>query len=228
MNETLQKLRKLNPGIRILPIEDQSFLKYGRVHTQYRVDGFLDYVKKNAKVTDTIVYEPDVIGTARNVAQLTPIIQGVFGGMSDVQVGWVHGRNKQLNALEYHKGAEIVIVGADMVILMGHINDIVWPDGTYETANVQTYYVPKDTVYEIAPHCLHYVPIHVHEEIGFKCAIILPKGTNTDIDFEPGNDGEEILLLARNKWLIAHPDDTSFRGTRAHVGLIGENITIHT
>jgi hypothetical protein len=34
-------------------------------------------------------------------------------------------------------------------------------------------------------------PIHVHEEQGFKCVVILPKGTNTAIDFEPGQEGED-------------------------------------
>jgi hypothetical protein len=146
--------------------------------------------------------------------------------MTDLQVGWVYGRNtqKKLNALEYHKGTEIVMVGADMVVLMGHIQDIVWPDGTYDTANVQAYYAPKGTVYEIASHCLHYAPIHVHEEQGFKCVVILPKGTNTAIDFEPGQEGEDRLLLAKNKWLLAHPEDASFHGTRAYTGLIGDNI----
>jgi hypothetical protein len=228
MYETLQKIRKLNPGISILPIEDQSFGKYGRVHTHYDVADFLNYVEKHAKLTDTVVYEPDSIGADRYPQQLIPIIQGVYGGLGDVQVGWVHGRNQRLNALEYHKGAEVVMVGADMVIMMGQIHDIVWPDGTYDVANLQVYYVPKGTVYEIAPHCLHYAPVHVYADAGFKCAIILPKGTNTPLDFEPGNGGEDILLLAKNKWLIAHLDDTSFRGSRAQVGLLGPNITIHT
>jgi hypothetical protein len=115
-----------------------------------------------------------------------------------------------------------------MVVLMGLITDIVWPEGTYDTSKVQAYYVPKGTVYEIAPRCLHYAPIHVHEEEGFKCVVILPAGTNTEIDFEPGEDGEDKLLLGKNKWLLAHPEDTSLEGTRAHRGLIGDNIIIHT
>lgn len=229
-DETLRKLNELNPDRSVLPITDASFLKYGRVYTQFTVDGLMDYLEKHAKVTDEIVYEADEIGADRFPEELEPISKEVFGGMQDLQVGWVHGRNttKQLNALEYHKGAEIVMTGADMVVLMGLITDIVWPEGTYDTSKVQAYYVPKGTVYEIAPHCLHYAPVHVHDEEGFKCVVILPTGTNTDIDFEPGNEGEDKLLLAKNKWLLAHPDDKSFEGTRAHRGLVGENIAIDT
>ncbi len=136
----------------------------------------MKYLEEHAKVSDDIVYEADAIGATRFPEELKPISKDVYGGMEDLQVGWVHGRNttKQLNALEYHKGAEIVITGADMVVLMGLITDIVWPEGTYDTSKVQAYYVPKGTVYEIAPHCLHYAPVHVHEEEGFKCVVSAP------------------------------------------------------
>ncbi len=227
-DEILHTLNELNPERTISPITDKSFLKYGRVYTKFVVDKLMHYLKTYARVSDEIVYEADVIGAAGYTEELLPIIREVYGGMDDLQVGWVHGRNKKLNALEYHKGSEIVIVGADMVVLMGHINDIAWPEGTYNTSKVQAYYAPQGTVYEISPHCLHYAPVHVHEEDGFRCVILLPKGTNTDIDFEPGNEGEDTLLLAKNKWLIAHPEDASFEGSRAHRGLTGENITITT
>lgn len=229
-NDMLRKLNELNPDIPILSITDPSFLKYGRVHTGFAVDGLMGYLKTHAKVSDEIVYEADSIGATRYPEELEPMSKEVYGGMSDLQVGWVHGRNirKQLNALEYHKGVEIVISGTDMVVLMGLITDIVWPEGSYDTSKIQAYYVPKGTVYEIAAHCLHYAPVHVHEEEGFKCVVILPKGTNTVIDFEPGTEGEDKLLLEKNKWLLAHPEDPSFEGTRAHKGLVGENITINT
>ena len=34
--------------------------------------------------------------------------------------------------------------------------------------------------------------------------MILPKGTNTPIDFTLAADGEDKLMTAKNKWLIAH------------------------
>ena len=58
---------------------------------------------------------------------------------------------------------------------------------------------------------------------GFKDVIILPKGTNADITKNPEATGEDRLLTAENKWLIAHADakiDGAFNG------LQGENISV--
>ena len=53
--------------------------------------------------------------------------------------------------------------------------------------------------------------------------VILPKGTNADITKNPEATGEDRLLTAENKWLIAHADakiDGAFNG------LQGENISV--
>ena len=47
--------------------------------------------------------------------------------------------------------------------------------------------------------------------------------TNTDLTFETAKTGEDSLLTAKNKWLIAH-EDAAIEG--AVNGLRGENITI--
>jgi len=54
---------------------------------------------------------------------------------------------------------------------------------------------------------------------GFRCTVVLPKGTNYDVKRQK-NTGEDRLLAATNKWLIAHKEahiDGAFEG------LIGEN-----
>ena len=58
---------------------------------------------------------------------------------------------------------------------------------------------------------------------GFQCVVVLPAGTNTDLTFETAKTGEDSLLTAKNKWLIAH-EDAAIEG--AVNGLRGENITI--
>ena len=68
---------------------------------------------------------------------------------------------------------------------------------------------------------LHYAPCNQGED-GFKCVVILPKGTNTDIDFSL-HGGEDRLMTAKNKWLIAH-EDAKIEG--AFNGLQGENVSI--
>lgn len=70
---------------------------------------------------------------------------------------------------------------------------------------------------------LHYAPCNAEGEKGFRCVVILPKGTNEDLTFTPDKDGEDKLLTAQNKWLIAH-EEAEIPG--AFCGLVGENITL--
>ena len=53
--------------------------------------------------------------------------------------------------------------------------------------------------------------------------IVLPKGTNEDLPFEPAKEGENRLLTAVNKWLIAH-EEAGIEG--AFCGLRGENLEV--
>ena len=73
-------------------------------------------------------------------------------------------------------------------------------------------------------HCKQegYKVIPVNEG-GFQCVVVLPKGTNTELTFPTEKTGEDSLMTAKNKWLIAH-EDAKIEG--AFNGLKGENITI--
>ena len=53
--------------------------------------------------------------------------------------------------------------------------------------------------------------------------IVLPEGTNHALDFDTADNGEEKLMTAKNKWLIAH-EDAKIEG--AFCGLKGKNITL--
>ena len=52
---------------------------------------------------------------------------------------------------------------------------------------------------------------------------ILPKGTNEDLPFAAADKGENRLLTAVNKWLIAH-EEAGIEG--AFVGLKGANLSV--
>ncbi len=228
MERTLRKLNELNQDIGILSIEDRSFLSYGKVLHRHNVDALLEMLDTRITIGDAVVYEADAIGQESCPEEVLPIAHDVFGDGTDLQVGWVYGRNTKLNALEYHKCAEALVVGADMIMMMGLVCEIKWPDGTFDISKSRAYYAERGSVIEISPWCLHYTPIHVRREDGFKCVVILPKGTNAPIDYEPERQGEGRLMMGRNTWLIAHPDDAQFRGTGAHFGLKGRNIEIRT
>ena len=132
-----------------------------------------------------------------------------------------NGHNKKLNALEYHRNSEINVAVTDLVLLIGHQQDIE-EDLTYDTSKVEAFLVPAGTGIEVYATTLHYAPCHVNES-GFQCVVVLPRGTNTEIDFSMSEDGEDGLMTARNKWLIAH-EDAKIEG--AFNGLKGENITL--
>ena len=57
----------------------------------------------------------------------------------------------------------------------------------------------------------------------FRCVVVLPKDTNLDLEVKPEGAKEDPLLVARNKWLIAH-EDAKIEG--AFNGLKGENISV--
>lgn len=143
-----------------------------------------------------------------------------FGGLP-VLIGYCNGHNKKLNALEYHRNSEINVAVTDLVLLIGHQQDIE-EDLTYDTSKVEAFLVPAGTGIEVYATTLHYAPCHVNES-GFQCVVVLPRGTNTEIDFPVPGDGEDGLMTARNKWLIAH-EDAKIEG--AFNGLKGENITL--
>ena len=127
-----------------------------------------------------------------------------------------------MNAFEYHRDSEVNIAVTDLILILGSEQDIK-VDYTYDTALAEAFLVPAGTVIEVYATTLHYAPCHVNEE-GFKCVVVLPKGTNTEIEKQE-SISEDRLLFARNKWLIAH-EEAGLDAEGAFVGLKGENITL--
>lgn len=174
---------------------------------------------KHTPVPEDVVYVP----SAEELEALDvekELKNRAFGGLP-VQIGYCNGHNKKLNALEYHRNSEINVAVTDLVLLIGHQQDIE-EDLTYDTSKVEAFLVPAGTGIEVYATTLHYAPCHVNES-GFQCVVVLPRGTNTEIDFPVPGDGEDGLMTARNKWLIAH-EDAKIEG--AFNGLKGENITL--
>ena len=143
-----------------------------------------------------------------------------FGGLP-IQIGYCNGDNHRLNALEYHRSSEIDIAATDLILLLGRQQDIEEGD-TYDTSKVEAFFVPAGTAVELYATTLHYAPCTA-EKGGFRCAIVLPRGTNEDLPFEAAKEGENRLLTAVNKWLIAH-EDAGIEG--AFCGLRGENLEV--
>ena len=222
----LEALNRLNPDVGILPVGDPAFRRFGEVHEGFRVESLLAHLDGSVKPADGIFYEPDAVGIDRFPDEVLPLQRAVFGGVADLQAGWMYGRNSSVAALEYHKCAEVMLAGTDMIVFVGLVQDISWPEGTYDLSRVQAFLLPRGAVCEIAPCSLHGAPLHARKAEGFRSIVILPRGTRAELDFPPSTGGEPRLLQGRNTWLIAHSSGS--RDASLHLGLKGREIELTT
>ena len=202
----------------IKKVTDAAFKKYGRV-----VEG-IDFSEITAKLKETplpdeVIYEPSVAEL-----EALPVFEELktktFGELP-MQIGYCNGKNYYLNALEYHRCSEVNVGGTDAILLVGMQQDIE-DDGTYDTANVEAFFLPEGTAVELYATTLHYAPCSAHES-GFQVAIVLMKDTNLALDKEHAG-GEDARLTAKNKWLLGHPEGGLPEGSP--IALKGENICI--
>ena len=204
--------------MKIQNVTDDSFRKYGKVLEGYDFTALIREMK-HTPVPENVIYVPSAeelesLDVARELQN-----KG-YGGLP-IEIGYCNGHNRKLNAVEYHRNSEINVAVTDLVLLIGHQQDIA-SDFTYDTANIEAYLVPAGTGIEVYATTLHYAPCHVNDT-GFQCVVVLPRGTNTDLTFQTETDGEDRLQTAKNKWLIAH-EDAKIQG--AFNGLKGKNISL--
>ena len=201
--------------MKIQKLTDASFGKYGKVITEFSFEKILKEMEHTPLPKD-VVYVPSV-EAMEILPEAVDVCRKGFGGLP-IQIGYCNGDNHKLNALEYHRSSEIDIAATDLILLLGCQQDIE-ADDTYDTSKVEAFFVPAGTAVELYATTLHYAPCSAQEG-GFRCVIVLPKGTNEDLTFEPAKEGENRLLTAVNKWLIAH-EEAGIEG--AFCGLKGEN-----
>lgn len=206
-------------SITIQKVTDASFKKYGRILTEdFDVAELIDKMQEMPCPED-VVYEPSVAAL-----EALPIMEtftySLYGGLP-IQIGYCNGHNHLLNAVEYHRSSEINVAATDLILLIGMQQDIE-EDFSYDTGKIEAFLVPKGTVIECFATTLHYAPCSVDGN-EFRCVVVLPKDTNLDLEVKPEGAKEDKLLVARNKWLIAHPD-AKIEG--AFNGLKGKNISV--
>lgn len=203
----------------IKKVTDDAFSAYGKVLEGYDFSELLEVMKDTPLPEDEVVYVPGV--KAMEEATVSERLKkSAYGGLP-IQVGYCNGHNLKLNALEYHRSSEVDIAASDLILLLGRQQDI-QEDYSYDTAKVEGFFVPAKTAVELYATTLHYAPCQA-SEAGFRCVIVLPEGTNHELDFSVVSEGEEKLMTAKNKWLIAH-EDAKIGG--AFCGLKGENISL--
>jgi len=203
--------------LKIYRVTDKEFALYGNV---LDIDT-VDIVKEAEKVhmpTTGLVYVPSK-EEFEKLHIMSIVKNEIFGGMS-TQLGYCWGYNDTLNALEWHKCSEINIAVTDLILLLGDVRDI--EEGNrYNSDKVKAFKVLKGEAIEMYATTLHYCPIQISKS-GFGCVVGLLKETNTDIDSQP----DDKIIFRKNKWIIAHQDNTELIKEGVFGGIYGENYKI--
>ncbi len=207
--------------MKIYSVFDAAFKPYGQVHENFPVEEIMEALAATP-VTAGVVYTAED-ETLQELPATAEVSDNLFGGMP-VQMGWCNGHNTKLNCLEYHRDSEFNLGTSDFILLLAKQDQIA--DGVLDTADVKAFRVPAGVMVEVYATTLHYAPCHTDPARGFQVQVALPKGTNGP---KPEGmkvyGGDDALLWACNKWLLAHPDSDETR-QGAHIGLKGANLDI--
>lgn len=227
--DRLQHLNEVN-SVKIYDVNSREFESYGRVLAGYDFSEAMAFMEEHTEIpAEGNCYVPSVpelmaLPIAKELAAQ------LYGGMP-VQIGYCNGKNSTYNGFEYHKGSEINVAVTDFMLVLGHSYEI--RDNHYRNEDAKVFFVEKGTAIEMYQTTLHLSPLRVCEE-GFKDIVVLPEGTNTPLTEEEKRlaksnteDGENVLLLQRNKWVIAHPDREPLIKQGAFPGIMGENCQLY-
>ena len=212
----LQKLRGLNPDIKIHSIHDDEFKKYGVV-IDTDASEIVKACDKLGIPESGTVYIPSVeeLEAAKGADNIG---LKLFGGLP-AQVGICYGHSSFLNGLEYHNSSEINVAATPLVLILGLRYEM--EGSEYNSENVRAFYLEKGDVVEVFATTMHFCPCQV-EDGGFSCVVVLPKGTNTDLKEKT----DDKLLFRNNKWIICHDKNEGLINRGVYPGIHGINYEI--
>ncbi len=214
----LEKLRELNPHIRIYTIHDKEFIPYGTPITDVDTS---EIVKVGEKLLETggAGYKASV--PEFESLEIHNIIKDRFFGQMPSQTGFVWGKNPRMNALEWHKNSEINVAIDDIVLLLGQLDEI--EDGMYHSDKVKAFYLEKGEMAEVYATSLHFTPCTVKKS-GMGAVVGLPLGTNTALE----KTATDRFLRNKNKWLICHHENKGMIDKGVEGNILGLNIEINS
>lgn len=216
MSGILNELKEKNPSVACYAVTDPEFAAYGRV-----VPADCGHLLAAAELlripAEGTAYTASVPELER-CPEKERFEQTVFGELP-VQIGFCCGHNDRLNALEWHKTSEVNLAVTDLVLLLAGLRDLT--DLRADSSVCKAFYVPKGTCYELYANTLHFCPCQASDS-GFASVCILPCGTNLPLMQTP----DDRYLYRKNKWLIAHEENTALREKGVPAGITGRNIEI--
>lgn len=214
MNNLYKFLKEENSSLQIHRITDDEFREYGEVIHDVDVTELTCKANNIAKPKTGVEYSPSV--TEFESDKLAHSLKNECFGETDIQIGYCHGFNSQMNALEWHKSSEINIAVTPLVLILGKAQDI--RDGRYDSSKVKAFFLDQGDIIEIYATTLHFCPCQASTS-GFGCIVVLPSGTNLPLENEPADPH----LFKKNKWLIAHEENLSLINRGVKKGIYGLN-----
>ena len=100
----------------LIPVTDARFKKYGRIVKDVDFKELIEEMKKTPCPED-VVYVASV-PELEALPVFYELVERTYGEMP-VQIGYCNGKNKLLNALEYHRSSEIDVAVSDLVLMLG-------------------------------------------------------------------------------------------------------------
>lgn len=204
--------------MKVYKITDKEFRDYGRM-----LDGY-DYGELFKILKTTEIPEKEIFYTASDARlEETAVAEEMrergFGGYP-IQIGYVNGKNRVMNCLEYHKSSEYNIAMDDVILILGKVQDISCTK--YDSSLCKAFFVPGGVGIELYATTLHYAPFNVSAN-GYRVICVLPDGTNMPRRNITKKSGEDEMYFGINKWLMAHKDAPEVKDG-AHIGITNENI----
>ena len=221
MADKLTALRAKNPNVPFYSVFDPEFRRFGRV-IDFDSASLVEACEKAAVMPEIgSKYVPDM--PELEALPVFEEVKNTLRGQGSCQIGCCWGHSSRLNCLEYHRASEHNVAVSDLVLLLAAQQDMEGMD--LPAGKVTAFFVPKGTVIEVYATTLHFCPCQVSDE-GFRCIVVLPRGTNHPLEGEKPQGGDGRLLWAKDKWLIAHPENVGVVQRGAYPGLHGENYEI--
>lgn len=215
---TIERIRELNPHIKIYTTADKEFARFGAKLSGFDVSEIIRRGEDYKFPHEGSLYEASS-PSFEELPIAKEIAEKCFGELP-VQIGYCYGHNSFMNALEWHTSSEINIAVTDLLLILANRSDLV--DNKIDSSKAKVFFLEKGEMVEIFATSLHFCPCQA-EKSGFGSVVALPQGTNTPLAKKPA---ENPLLFAKNKWIIAHVDNAPLIARGVVAGVTGENIEI--
>ena len=216
--DMLKRLRALNPTLVLCDVYSEDFSEYGRVLRGIDVSELMAEAKRIPSPESGSVYLPSV--EAFEATEAACVIRDTVFGTLDTQIGYCYGYSSFLNATEWHASSELNIAITPLVLILGRRSDL--QSDRLDSKRMKAFYVSEGTVLEVYATTTHFCPCQV-EDGGFGCIVGLPRATNTPLDAPTG----DRMLFRRNKWIIAHEENSVLIEKGVVSGIYGENYKIN-